>query len=180
MSHSNRIANGWPRFGSVLLRRVVFHYTPKHASWLNMAEIGVGIGDGLVLDLEIDDAAFGALDGDNAGLLVDVDHVSDEMGFLDRHGARLLAQRGTCSAFAFFSFANPRAFFQAQCQHLIVFDDNASASALTEPPMIIAGTDLAAGAASAAKNGRFDQSGSDEGGEEDFVHLRISVWLRKA
>ena len=24
-----------------LLRRVVFHYTPKHASWLNMAEIGI-------------------------------------------------------------------------------------------------------------------------------------------
>ena len=27
----------------VLLRRVVFHYTPKHASWLNMAEIEIGI-----------------------------------------------------------------------------------------------------------------------------------------
>lgn len=26
-----------------LLRRVVFHYTPKHASWLNMAEIEIGI-----------------------------------------------------------------------------------------------------------------------------------------
>ncbi|SDH92377.1 transposase, partial [Nitrosomonas sp. Nm132] len=29
----------------VLLRRVVFHYTPKHASWLNMAEIEIGILD---------------------------------------------------------------------------------------------------------------------------------------
>ena len=28
-----------------LLRRVVFHYTPKHASWLNMAEIEIGILD---------------------------------------------------------------------------------------------------------------------------------------
>lgn len=28
---------------SVLLRRVHFHYTPKHASWLNMAEIEIGI-----------------------------------------------------------------------------------------------------------------------------------------
>ena len=29
----------------VLLRRVTFHYTPKHASWLNMAEIEIGIMD---------------------------------------------------------------------------------------------------------------------------------------
>lgn len=28
-----------------LLRRVIFHYTPKHASWLNMAEIEIGILD---------------------------------------------------------------------------------------------------------------------------------------
>ena len=26
-----------------LLRRVRFHYTPKHASWLNMAEIEIGV-----------------------------------------------------------------------------------------------------------------------------------------
>jgi hypothetical protein len=30
---------------AVLLRRVRFHYTPKHASWLNMAEIEIGIMD---------------------------------------------------------------------------------------------------------------------------------------
>ena len=30
---------------TVLLRRVTFHYTPKHASWLNMAEIEIGIMD---------------------------------------------------------------------------------------------------------------------------------------
>jgi hypothetical protein len=28
---------------SRLLERVEFHYTPKHASWLNMAEIEIGI-----------------------------------------------------------------------------------------------------------------------------------------
>lgn len=28
-----------------LLRRVVFHYTPKHASWLNMAGIEIGVLD---------------------------------------------------------------------------------------------------------------------------------------
>lgn len=31
------------RAASRLLRRVRFHYTPKHASWLNMAEIEIGI-----------------------------------------------------------------------------------------------------------------------------------------
>jgi len=31
------------RAANKLLRRVEFHYTPKHASWLNMAEIEIGI-----------------------------------------------------------------------------------------------------------------------------------------
>ena len=31
------------RAAAKLLRRVEFHYTPKHASWLNMAEIEIGI-----------------------------------------------------------------------------------------------------------------------------------------
>lgn len=31
------------RAAKKLLRRVEFHYTPKHASWLNMAEIEIGI-----------------------------------------------------------------------------------------------------------------------------------------
>jgi DDE superfamily endonuclease len=30
---------------ATLLERVQFHYTPKHASWLNMAEIEIGIMD---------------------------------------------------------------------------------------------------------------------------------------
>jgi hypothetical protein len=30
---------------ALLLARVEFHYTPKHASWLNMAEIEIGIMD---------------------------------------------------------------------------------------------------------------------------------------
>nr|ALV86802.1 transposase [uncultured bacterium P11N2] len=33
------------KVAKALLRRVVFHYTPKHASWLNMAEIEIGILD---------------------------------------------------------------------------------------------------------------------------------------
>ncbi|MHB8948411.1 MAG: transposase [Rhodoferax sp.] len=31
------------RAAAKLLRRVEFHYTPKHASWLNMVEIEIGI-----------------------------------------------------------------------------------------------------------------------------------------
>ena len=38
-----------------LLRRVQFHYTPKHASWLNMAEIEIGILSRQCLDRRIAD-----------------------------------------------------------------------------------------------------------------------------
>jgi len=41
----------------ILLRRVVFHYTPKHASWLNMAEIEIGILDRQCLDRRLQDRA---------------------------------------------------------------------------------------------------------------------------
>ena len=37
------------------LRRVQFHYTPKHASWLNMAEIEIGILSRQCLDRRIAD-----------------------------------------------------------------------------------------------------------------------------
>ena len=40
-----------------LLRRVVFHYTPKHARWLNMAEIEIGILDRQCLDRRLPDRA---------------------------------------------------------------------------------------------------------------------------
>jgi hypothetical protein len=45
-----------------LLRRVVFHYTPKHASWLNMAEIEIGILDRQCLDRRWQDRAAIAAD----------------------------------------------------------------------------------------------------------------------
>lgn len=38
-----------------LLRRVEFHYTPKHASWLNMAEIEIGILARQCLDRRLPD-----------------------------------------------------------------------------------------------------------------------------
>jgi hypothetical protein len=40
-----------------LLRRVEFHYTPKHASWLNMAEIEIGILNRQCLDRPLADRA---------------------------------------------------------------------------------------------------------------------------
>jgi len=40
-----------------LLRRVVFHYTPKHASWLNMAEIEIGTLARQCLDRRLPDIA---------------------------------------------------------------------------------------------------------------------------
>jgi hypothetical protein len=40
-----------------LLSRVEFHYTPKHASWLNMAEIEIGILDRQCLNRRLPDRA---------------------------------------------------------------------------------------------------------------------------
>jgi len=39
------------------MRRVTFHYTPKRASWLNMAEIEIGILDRQCLDRRVPDRA---------------------------------------------------------------------------------------------------------------------------
>ena len=38
-----------------ILRRIEFHYTPKHASWLNMVEIEIGVHRGQCLNRRIDD-----------------------------------------------------------------------------------------------------------------------------
>jgi hypothetical protein len=43
------------RAADKLLRRVHFHYTPKHASWLNMAEIEIGILNRQCLDRRLAD-----------------------------------------------------------------------------------------------------------------------------
>jgi DDE superfamily endonuclease len=43
------------RAATKLLRRVQFHYTPKHASWLNMAEIEIGILNRQCLDRRLPD-----------------------------------------------------------------------------------------------------------------------------
>ena len=37
-----------------ILRRLEFHYTPKHASWLNMVEIEIGVLKGQCLDRRIE------------------------------------------------------------------------------------------------------------------------------
>ena len=41
-----------------IFQRLEFHYTPKHASWLNMVEIEIGILRGQCLDRRIDDAKW--------------------------------------------------------------------------------------------------------------------------
>ncbi|MBM7487956.1 hypothetical protein ACVWWI_006496 [Bradyrhizobium sp. USDA 3686] len=41
---------------SRILRRLEFHYTPKHASWLNMVEIEIGVLRGQCLDRRIVDS----------------------------------------------------------------------------------------------------------------------------
>jgi hypothetical protein len=41
-----------------ILRRLEFHYTPKHASWLNMVEIEIGVLRTQCLDRRIDSQAF--------------------------------------------------------------------------------------------------------------------------
>jgi len=38
-----------------VLSRLEFHYTPKHASWLNMVEIEIGALSGMCLDRRIAD-----------------------------------------------------------------------------------------------------------------------------
>ena len=38
-----------------VLQRLEFHYTPKHASWLNMVEIEIGVLRSQCLDRRIDD-----------------------------------------------------------------------------------------------------------------------------
>lgn len=43
------------RAADKLLRRVQFHYTPKHASWLNMVEIEIGILSRQCLDRRLGD-----------------------------------------------------------------------------------------------------------------------------
>jgi transposase len=41
-----------------ILRRIEFHFVPKHGSWLNMAEIEIGVLRGQCLDRRIEDAAM--------------------------------------------------------------------------------------------------------------------------
>src|SRR5258707_10838617 len=40
-----------------ILQRLQFHYTPKHASWLNMVEIEIGVLRGQCLDRRIGERA---------------------------------------------------------------------------------------------------------------------------
>ena len=44
-----------PRVARAVLERVEFHYVPKHASWLNMVEIEIGVLVSQCLDRRIPD-----------------------------------------------------------------------------------------------------------------------------
>ena len=41
-----------------ILKRIEFHYTPRHASWLNKVEIEIGVLRGQCLDRRIEDRGF--------------------------------------------------------------------------------------------------------------------------
>jgi hypothetical protein len=45
----------WPEQADEILSKVEFHYTPKHASWLNVAEIEIGVMDNECTDRRIKD-----------------------------------------------------------------------------------------------------------------------------
>lgn len=64
-----------------LLRRVVFHYTPKHASWLNMAEIEIGILDRQCLDRRLSDRVMLATEVDAWQQRRNAEHRSIEWTF---------------------------------------------------------------------------------------------------
>lgn len=46
-----------PREARRILRKIEFHYTPKHARWLNMIEIEIGVLRKQCLDRRIADSA---------------------------------------------------------------------------------------------------------------------------
>lgn len=54
---SFEVVLGWEA-ATVLLARVEFHYTPKHVSWLNMAEIEIGILERQCLGRRLADEAM--------------------------------------------------------------------------------------------------------------------------
>lgn len=60
-----------------ILRKVRFHFTPKHASWLNMAEIEIGVFEQLCLKRRI---------GDKASLLKQIEAIETER---NRKGAMI-------------------------------------------------------------------------------------------
>lgn len=64
-----------------LLRRVVFHYTPKHASWLNMAEIEIGILARQCLDRRLSDRVMLATEVDAWQQRRNAEHRSIEWTF---------------------------------------------------------------------------------------------------
>ena len=71
-----------------ILRRLEFHYTPKHASWLNMVEIEIGVLKGQCLDRRIDDRAAARAGNRRLGARAQRRRRTDHLDVHDREGPR--------------------------------------------------------------------------------------------
>ena len=76
----------------LLLRRVVFHYTPKHASWLNMAEIEIGILDRQCLDRRLPNRATLGAEVDAWQARRNAEHRGIEWAFTRQDADRKMAR----------------------------------------------------------------------------------------
>src|ERR1700694_1679537 len=86
-----------------VLQRLEFHYTPKHASWLNMVEIEIGVLRGQCLDRRIGERAV--LDAEveawqrQRNVLVELEHRPFLYRSALRNSSVLLTKNGTPSSY---------------------------------------------------------------------------------
>ena len=76
-----------------VLRRLEFHYTPKHASWLNMVEIEIGVLKGQCLDRRIESSDRLVAEIDVWRSPAKPKRRSDQLDVLHRQGQN---QNGAC------------------------------------------------------------------------------------
>jgi len=77
---------------TALLRRIEFHYTPKHASWLNMAEIEIGILERQCLGRRLKDQATITLEVVAWQQRRNADHCGIEWSFTRQDADRKLSR----------------------------------------------------------------------------------------
>ena len=76
-----------------VLRRLEFHYVPKHASWLNMVEIEIGVLAAQCLDRRIESSSLPRSRHGNNSAMPQVPASNHQMDVHNRKGAR---QNGPC------------------------------------------------------------------------------------